>query len=135
MNPKKVDVNVHPAKLEVRFEEESKVFKAVYHTIKDGLLKGDLVADTEKTNEDTKTVPMDTIMVNTAPVEQIKYDNKIEEKSFGGLFRKFKKEKEESEEVDDKSNLIAQIYSNKFGLNDANKKKKLQKKLQLMIYQ
>ena len=94
MNPKKVDVNVHPAKLEVRFEEESKVFKAVYHTIKDGLLKGDLVADTEKTNEDTKTVPMDTIMVNTAPVEQIKYDNKIEEKSFGGLFRKFKKEKE-----------------------------------------
>ena len=96
MNPKKVDVNVHPAKLEVRFEEESKVFKAVYHTIKDGLLKGDLVADTEKTNEDTKTVPMDTIMVNTAPVEQIKYDNKIEEKSFGGLFRKFKKEKEES---------------------------------------
>ena len=115
MNPKKVDVNVHPAKLEVRFEEESKVFKAVYHTIKDGLLKGDLVADTEKTNEDTKTVPMDTIMVNTAPVEQIKYDNKIEEKSFGGLFRKFKKEKEESEEVDDKSNLIAQIYSNKFG--------------------
>jgi DNA mismatch repair protein MutL len=125
MNPKKVDVNVHPAKLEVRFEEESKVFKAVYHTIKDGLLKGDLVADTEKTNEDTKTVPMDTIMVNTAPVEQIKYDNKIEEKSFGGLFRKLKKEKEESEEVDDKSNLIAQIYSNKFGLNDANKKEKV----------
>lgn len=135
MNPKKVDVNVHPAKLEVRFEEESKVFKAVYHTIKDGLLKGDLVADTEKTNEDTKTVPMDTIVVNTAPVEQIKYDNKIEEKSFGGLFRKFKKEKEESEEVDDKSNLIAQIYSNKFGLMMQTKKKKLQKKLQLMIYQ
>lgn len=47
MNPQKVDVNVHPAKLEVRFEEESKVFKAVYHAIKDSLLKGDLVADTE----------------------------------------------------------------------------------------
>ena len=117
MNPQKVDVNVHPAKLEVRFEEESKVFKAVYHAIRDGLLKGDLIADTEKEHKETKTFPMDTIMVNTAPVEQIKYDNKIEEKSFGGLFRKFKKEIPVEEE--DKSNLIAQIYSNKMGINEA----------------
>ena len=125
MNPKKVDVNVHPAKLEVRFEEESKVFKAVYHAIRDGLLKGDLVADTEKVHEETKTVPMDTIMVSTAPVEQIKYDNKIEEKSFGGLFRKFKKEKEEPVDEDDKSNLIAQIYSNKMGLNEVKEQAKV----------
>ena len=48
MNPAKVDVNVHPAKLEVRFEEENKVFQAIYHTIKDTLLKDDLVANTEK---------------------------------------------------------------------------------------
>ena len=46
MDPQKVDVNVHPAKLEVRFQEESKIFKAIYHAIKEGLLKGDLVADT-----------------------------------------------------------------------------------------
>ena len=39
MNPSKVDVNVHPAKLEVRFEDENLVFKAVYHAIKDALLK------------------------------------------------------------------------------------------------
>ena len=50
MNPKKVDVNVHPAKLEVRFEEENVVFKAVYHAIKDTLLKSELVADTDHTS-------------------------------------------------------------------------------------
>lgn len=47
MNPAKVDVNVHPAKLEVRFEEESAVFKAIYHAIKDALLKAELVANTD----------------------------------------------------------------------------------------
>ena len=45
MNPKQVDVNVHPAKLEVRFDDEGKVFKAIYHTIKENLLQGDLVPD------------------------------------------------------------------------------------------
>ena len=54
MNPSKVDVNVHPAKLEVRFEEESKVFQSIYHAIKDTLLKGELVANTEK-QEKTET--------------------------------------------------------------------------------
>ena len=45
MDPKNVDVNVHPAKLEVRFDDEGKVFKAIYHTIKENLLKDDLVPD------------------------------------------------------------------------------------------
>ena len=48
MNPQKVDVNVHPAKLEVRFADENKVFKAIYHSIKDSLLKEDLIPDKTK---------------------------------------------------------------------------------------
>ena len=48
MNPSKVDVNVHPAKLEVRFEEENKIFQSIYHAIKNTLLKSELVANTEK---------------------------------------------------------------------------------------
>ena len=55
MSPSKVDVNVHPAKLEVRFQEESKVFQAIYHAIKDTLLKGDLISDTQK-NEESKEI-------------------------------------------------------------------------------
>ena len=48
MDPKKVDVNVHPTKLEVRFQEEGKVFKAIYNSIKQALLKYDLVPAPEK---------------------------------------------------------------------------------------
>ena len=46
MNPSEVDVNVHPAKLEVRFANEDKMFKAVYHAVKDTLLKGNMEANT-----------------------------------------------------------------------------------------
>ena len=145
MSPNKVDVNVHPAKLEVRFEEESKVFKAVHHAIKDTLLKGDLVADTERVSEETKintianstAIPVNSIPVSTKQIEatELSYnpniadenknqDNQEEEnKTLGGLFRRFgkgkeKEEKEEVDEIQDKSNLIAELYTNKFGVSE-----------------
>ena len=39
MNPSTVDVNVHPAKLEVKFADERSVFEIVYYTIKNALEK------------------------------------------------------------------------------------------------
>ena len=67
MNPSKVDVNVHPAKLEVRFEEESNVFKAVYHAIKDTLLKADLISEREK-NKEAKEASKDAFKMPEQPV-------------------------------------------------------------------
>ncbi len=34
MNPADVDVNVHPAKLEVKFQNENKIYQVVYHGVK-----------------------------------------------------------------------------------------------------
>lgn len=68
MNPRKVDVNVHPAKLEVRFQEETKIFKAIYHAIREGLLKGDLVADTESIDKiDEEKTKYSTENINLNP--------------------------------------------------------------------
>ena len=57
MDSSKVDVNVHPAKLEVRFEDENTVFKAVYHAIKEALEKSQMMPKSEKIfDEDIMTM-------------------------------------------------------------------------------
>lgn len=105
MNPSKLDVNVHPAKLEVRFEEEQKVFKAVYHAIKDTLLKGELVKSSE-VEEQVKPKEI---------IEEVDVKNRMDDPKFSkGLFGLFRKEPEiekVSEIVESKENLLEDIYN------------------------
>ncbi len=75
MPANKVDVNVHPAKLEVRFSEESTIFQAVFHAIKNNLLSADLISDREK-NKEIKEASKDAFKIN--------YENLNK----GGLFGK-----------------------------------------------
>ena len=113
MNPAKVDVNVHPAKLEVRFEEENKVFQAIYHAIKDTLLKTELVANSEKALHEEK---METARVLTFE-ERLKNlkEEKQQRQEVGGLFS-FRKQNEKQienyteEESKIKTNVVEDTH-------------------------
>ncbi len=114
MNPAKVDVNVHPAKLEVRFEEENKVFQAIYHAIKDTLLKTELVANSEKALHEEN---METARELTFE-ERLKNlkEEKQHRQEMGGLFS-FRKQREKQienytdEESKIKTNVVEDIHS------------------------
>jgi DNA mismatch repair protein MutL len=50
LNPLEVDVNVHPRKLEVRFANESSIFRSVYHAVKNKL-ESDMIASVTESHE------------------------------------------------------------------------------------
>ncbi len=123
MNPAKVDVNVHPAKLEVRFEEENKIFQAVYHAIKDTLLKTELVANSEKTLHQEKT-EFSRELTFEERLKNLK-EEKQERQNAGGLFAFRKQNEKQIENYTDaeskiKTNAIEEVYqerNNKTGSN------------------
>ena len=143
MSPNKIDVNVHPTKLEIRFQEEQKVFKAVYHAIREGLLKGDLVKNTEKEIENNRQIKNEEIIENKNIEQEIKpvienenaekvVDMQVtqrfepivtEEPKGAGLFGLFKKKNNDIEENVEK-NAIEEIfaYKNKESYAEESKK-------------
>ena len=112
MDPSKVDVNVHPAKLEVRFSDESKIFKSVYHAVNDTLLKNDLIKNSDR-GEEKNNLGTTSLFGNRstigAEINNNRFNSLLElqrkikedlEKSKKDInYNPFKKEEEEKEEI------------------------------------
>ena len=117
INPAKVDVNVHPAKLEVRFEEENKVFQAIYHGIKDTLLKSELVSGSSNEEKVTNINTIDRSAVSFE--ERLKRLRETKKENQGGLFSFRKQNDKQIEKYNDEeskiktNNILVEVYKDK----------------------
>lgn len=130
VDPKKIDVNVHPTKLEIRWSEEQKVFKAVYHSIREGLLKEELVSSPDKVAEETVNIEENNkentpnVIADPEVVKQSVEENfktqTMRMPSFINMFKK--KEIDEKEENNDSkidgTNAIQELYNKKNGIEN-----------------
>ncbi len=120
IEPKKIDVNVHPTKLEIRWSEEQKVFKAIYHAIKESLLKEELVKDSEKSieqNTKEQIIESNNIVLNEESKAQEETKSQtMKMPSFINLFKK-KTETEELADINNR-NTIQELYNSKNNLKN-----------------
>ena len=130
IEPKKIDVNVHPTKLEIRWSEEQKVFKALYHAIREGLLKGDLISSPErepqeetKVETENKEEVIEEMQINEDKNENVEENFKSQTMRIPSFINMFKK-KENIEEPEeniplDTENTIQELYNIKNGIENA----------------
>ncbi len=119
MDPQKVDVNVHPAKLEVRFQEESKIFKAIYHAIRDSIVNDEIANSTKNAVENNEEISLFNNTTSHAESSSVsKNINEFEKTSANSFEKNFSNscENKSSNEISENStNSFEKIPTNDFG--------------------
>ncbi|MCR5146498.1 MAG: DNA mismatch repair endonuclease MutL [Clostridia bacterium] len=112
IDPHKLDVNVHPAKLEVRFQEENMVFKLVYHAIQEALSK--IENSEQKVNESSSIYSDEIEKIENRVIENVKVEekeDKYDTKGFGGFLKNILGSKNEFQTNNE--NVVEQLYNDK----------------------
>ena len=136
------DVNVHPTKMEVRFKDEDKIYRILYHAIKEAMLNSEFLGDKEKTNKSQYVENEYEFLVNQPKKEETKSEDNleiikreakrhIEYKYIGILFRTYI-----IIEIDDEIYFIDQHAAHERLLYEqikANYKNKLNKNTQMIL--
>ena len=136
------DVNVHPTKMEVRFKDEDKIYRILYHAIKEAMLNSEFLGNKEKTNKSQYVENEYEFLVNQPKKEETKPEDNleiikreakrhIEYKYIGILFRTYI-----IIEIDDEIYFIDQHAAHERLLYEqikANYKNKLNKNTQMIL--
>ena len=113
ISPEKIDVNVHPAKLEIKFEDENNAFKLIYHGIKEAFAK-----DKEKPKEE-KQDPISKHIKHHhfEEIDEVKKPENLEEKS-DAVFEAIRDDKDEYREKKTPKFFNKKKKENEFGSNE-----------------
>ncbi|MBE6599878.1 MAG: DNA mismatch repair endonuclease MutL [Ruminococcaceae bacterium] len=106
INPMLVDVNVHPAKLEVKFSNEKPVFEAVYYTVRAALTKS---SDRPEMREPAKTPIRASFTLRASEMQTPIKDGREEALSRRQLYADIETPKSEK-----KAEITAESYVNEY---------------------
>lgn len=127
INPEFVDVNVHPAKSEIKFQDDQIVFKAIYHCIKDNLVSISPIANMQDSGKK--------LFINELP--RINYTQQEipinENKSNLNANRQYEKEHYAGESKSNAGNNINYVKENNFSSNANNSDESMQKTLYIPV--
>lgn len=113
INPSHIDVNVHPAKLEVKFEDEAKVFDAIYYAIRSALEEYEKSTSPFTNIKSVQTVDkIDQISKDLRNNGVIKQDVIAEKKFDFGEIGKTTENMAQDKEVEDTSSSISESTNN-----------------------